>query len=100
MNHEPAKGQSSSFPFIPPKEEEMDEEEFDRMMEARYGPASKFIRFAGDEFDDKIFDPNSLHADVKESLPTIWKVKCTVCYLKHGFSDLLMEILSFTFKRS
>ncbi|XP_019441366.1 PREDICTED: protein RNA-directed DNA methylation 3 [Lupinus angustifolius] len=75
MNKEPAKGQSSSFPFIP-KEEEIDEEEFDRMMEARYGEASTFIRFAGDDLDDKGIDPNSF--GVKEFVPTIWKVKCMV----------------------
>ncbi|KAE9618766.1 putative translation protein SH3 [Lupinus albus] len=75
MNKEPAKGQNSSFPFIP-KEEEIDEEEFDRMMEARYGEASTFIRFAGDNLDDSGIDPNSF--GVKEFVPTIWKVKCTV----------------------
>ncbi|KAE9611796.1 putative translation protein SH3 [Lupinus albus] len=75
MNKEPAKGQSSSFPFVP-KEEEIDEEEFDRMMEARYGEASTFIRFAGDDLDDKGIDPNSF--GVKEFVPTIWKVKCMV----------------------
>ncbi|CAL0316444.1 unnamed protein product [Lupinus luteus] len=75
MNNEPAKGQSSSFPFIP-KEEEIDEEEFDRMMEARYGEASTFIRFAGDDIDDKGIDSNSFGG--KEFVPTIWKVKCMV----------------------
>ncbi|XP_061363980.1 protein RNA-directed DNA methylation 3 [Gastrolobium bilobum] len=73
---EPAKGHGS-LPFIP-KEEVMDEEEFDRMMEERYGECSRFVTFAGDEFDDKAMEPNSLHTGVKELTPTIWKVKCTV----------------------
>ncbi|KAK7269725.1 hypothetical protein RIF29_22460 [Crotalaria pallida] len=74
MNKEPAKGQSSSIPFIP-KEEEIDEEEFDRMMEARYGEASTLFRFAGDNIDDKVIDPSF---GTKEFAPPIWKVKCTV----------------------
>ncbi|XP_057732820.1 protein RNA-directed DNA methylation 3 isoform X2 [Arachis stenosperma] len=73
MNEQP-KGGNSNLPFVP-KEEVIDEEEFDRMMEERYGQNSKFVSFAGDEFDDKIIDPDS---GVKEFAPTIWKVKCTV----------------------
>ncbi|KAJ1436249.1 Transcription elongation factor Spt5, NGN domain [Sesbania bispinosa] len=76
MMNGPAKGQGS-LPCIP-KEEMVDEEEFDRMMEERYGEGSRFAHFAGDEFDDKPIEPNSLQPGVKELIPTIWKVKCTV----------------------
>ncbi|XP_068491246.1 protein RNA-directed DNA methylation 3 isoform X2 [Phaseolus vulgaris] len=72
---EPAKGQSS-FPRIP-KEELVDEEEFDRIFEERYANPSRFIKYA-DEFDDKGNNPNSIHDAVLELMPNIWKVKCTV----------------------
>ncbi|KAI5401573.1 protein RNA-directed DNA methylation 3 isoform X1 [Lathyrus oleraceus] len=69
------KGQSS-FPFSP-KQELVDEVEYDRMVEERVG--SRFYTFAGDdEFEDKPMDQSSLHHALKESVPTIWKVKCTV----------------------
>jgi len=82
--NESAKG-SSSIPRVP-KQELVDEEEFDRLMEERVN--SRFFRFAedGDEFEDKPMEDNSsLHHALKESIPTIWRVKCTVCYLKHDF---------------
>lgn len=84
MNEPPAKGQSS-LPV--PKEELVDEDDFVRIMEERYSENSGFVTFAGDEFDGKPIDPNSLHPGVKESLPTIWKVKCIVWHLKHGYSN-------------
>ncbi|KAL2324054.1 hypothetical protein Fmac_023112 [Flemingia macrophylla] len=73
--NEQSKGQSS-LPFVP-KEELVDEEEFDRYLEERFRDPSSFIRFA-DDFDDKVIDPTSLHDGVKELFPNIWKVKCTV----------------------
>lgn len=85
MRNDTSKGQSS-LPFVNPKQELVDEEEFDRMMEERVGAgSSRFFSFAGDEFEDKPMDHNAIHHDVKESIPTIWKVKCTVCHLKHCF---------------
>lgn len=76
------KGQSS-FPFSP-KQELVDEVEYDRMVEERVG--SRFYTFAGDdEFEDKPMDQSSLHHALKESVPTIWKVKCTVWHLKLEF---------------
>ncbi|WJX15184.1 hypothetical protein P8452_05362 [Trifolium repens] len=73
---EPPKGQSST-PFVP-KQELVDEEEFDRLMEERVN--SRHFHFAGDgdEFEDKPMEDNSLHHALQESIPTIWKVKCTV----------------------
>ncbi|CAJ2630789.1 unnamed protein product [Trifolium pratense] len=72
--NEPPKGQSST-PFVP-KQELVDEEEFDRLMEERVNSMS--FRYAGDEFEDKPMEDNSLHHALQESIPTIWKVKCTV----------------------
>jgi transcription elongation factor SPT5 len=73
---EPPKGQTST-PFVP-KQELVDEEEFDRLMEERVN--SRHFHFAGDgdEFEDKPMEDNSLHHALQESIPTIWKVKCTV----------------------
>lgn len=83
MKNEPAK--AHGFPSFP-KEEEMDEEEFDRMMEERYGDNARFATFAGEEYDDKTVELNISISS--ESMPTIWKVKCTVCYQKPNFCDL------------
>ncbi|KAK7280515.1 hypothetical protein RJT34_25579 [Clitoria ternatea] len=92
MPNESGKGQSS-IPFVP-KEELVDEEEFDRIMEERYGDPSRFLSFTEDLFDDKTIDP-SLHIDANEMIPTVWKVKCTVgrerlsaCCLMQKFVDL------------
>lgn len=76
----------------------MDEEEFDRLMEERVN--SRFFRFAedGDEFEDKPMEDNSsLHHALKESIPTIWRVKCTVCHLKCDFVILLTIVSSIAF---
>lgn len=71
---EPAK--TYSIPFIP-KEEEMDEEEFDKMMEARYKNGSGFVTYAEDGYENKkLIDRDSLvHLDNE---PIVWKVKCVV----------------------
>lgn len=69
-------GKTTHLPFIP-KEEEMDEEEFDKMMEERYKTGSSSVTYAGDDYETKKWvDRDSLvHLD-KE--PLVWKVKCTV----------------------
>lgn len=73
------KGSSSSqIPFIPPKEEEMNEEEFDKMMEERYKNGSGFINFAEDYESKRFIDGDMLDIHAKSSL--IWKVKCMVSF--------------------
>ncbi|KAF8039122.1 hypothetical protein BT93_B1617 [Corymbia citriodora subsp. variegata] len=58
-----------------PKEEQF-EEEFDKIMEARYRDGSALVRFA-DEYDAKdSVDVGSGMPSVKD--PVVWKVKCTV----------------------
>ncbi|KAJ4720705.1 Transcription elongation factor Spt5 [Melia azedarach] len=67
---------AQNLPFLP-KEEEMNEEEFDKMMEERYKDGSRFIRYAEDDYENKRFvDRNDHVPSVKD--PTIWKVKCMV----------------------
>ncbi|KAG4910100.1 hypothetical protein GLYMA_20G112800v4 [Glycine max] len=73
----PDKGQSS-LPRVVPKEEMLDEEEWDRILEERYKDPSRFIRFSDEFGDDKGMDPSSIHEGVDELTPSIWKVKCTV----------------------
>ncbi|XP_010032136.2 protein RNA-directed DNA methylation 3 isoform X1 [Eucalyptus grandis] len=58
-----------------PKEEQF-EEEFDKIMEARYRDGSALVRFA-DEYDAKdSVEVGSGMPSVKD--PVVWKVKCTV----------------------
>ncbi|KAM7268757.1 hypothetical protein ACFE04_010923 [Oxalis oulophora] len=64
--------------FIFPKEE-MEEEEFDIMMEERYMPGSKFVRHADDRDDDyeakRDIERDSLMFPSAND-PILWKVKC------------------------
>lgn len=69
-------GNSYSIPVIP-KEEEMDEEEFDKMMEERYKNSSAFFTYAENNHENKTsIDRNLVMPSEKD--PIIWKVKCAV----------------------
>lgn len=80
INKEPGKAQN--LPLLP-KEEEMNEEEFDKIMEERYKDGSNFVTYAGDDYENKSVETNFLVPSAKD--PTIWKVKCMVCCLKYCF---------------
>lgn len=69
-------GEKSKPSFVDPKEEEINEEEFDRMMEERYKPGSGFFRYADDDVKESI-EMDALAPTSKD--PPIWKVKCAVC---------------------
>lgn len=70
-------GLSSELPFAP-KEEVLDEEEFDRMMEERYKDGS-MVRYAEDRYRMTApTDRDSLVPSAKD--PVVWKVKCMVIY--------------------
>ena len=78
-DEQPTKGdpfKAHGFPVFP-KEEEMDEEEYDRLMEERYASGSSFAAHAGEEYDDKTFELNSLMTVMVESMPTIDQMHCT-----------------------
>lgn len=76
-------GKTQNLPLFP-KEEEMNEEEFDKMMEERYKDGSNLFTYAGDDYDNKrSIERNALVPSAK--YPTIWKVKCTVWYLEYCF---------------
>ncbi|KZV24250.1 hypothetical protein F511_01732 [Dorcoceras hygrometricum] len=66
-------GKASSFPFIP-KEEEMGEEEFERLMEGRFKQGAGFVTHAEDS--KRLFEGNTYLPSAKN--PTVWKVKCMV----------------------
>lgn len=70
-------GKASNIPHV--KEEEMSEEEFDRIMEERYKPGTCYVTYAEDEKNstDSIYVPSAKD-------PTIWKVKCMVDVVMFG----------------
>lgn len=73
VKNEPPKFQNLQ---LVPKEEEMDEEEFDKMMEERFknNPTFRHVEDA----DGTAMERNSILASTKD--PTVWKVKCMVGY--------------------
>ncbi|KAL6565404.1 hypothetical protein OROGR_002355 [Orobanche gracilis] len=73
VNNEPAK--VPNFPFI--KEENMSEEELDRMLEERYKPGSGFVTYVEDGYDHKKYIDRNIYMPSANDL-IIWKVKCMV----------------------
>ncbi|KAG7549451.1 NGN domain [Arabidopsis thaliana x Arabidopsis arenosa] len=71
----PGEGEKGKSSFVFPKEEDINEEEFDRMMEERYKPGSGFLRYADDDVKDAI-EMDALAPTSKD--PPIWKVKCAI----------------------
>lgn len=71
-------GKSANTPFIP-KEEVIDEEEFDKIMEERYNNSSTYFSYAED-FENKSSTGGGLVLP-SEKDPIIWKVKCVVCFI-------------------
>jgi hypothetical protein len=89
---------SQNVPIVP-KEEDMDEREFDKMMEERYKNNPRF-RYAEDADEAKrSMERNFLEPSAKD--PTVWKVKCMVgCSLYRQiawFLPLYFELHSLTF---
>jgi len=77
-----------------PKEEQF-EEEFDKIMEARYRDGSALVRFA-DEYDAKdSVEVGSGMPSVKD--PVVWKVKCTVDIYFPLFCDIEPNLFWFLF---
>lgn len=69
-------GKKGNSSFVFPKEEEINEEEFDRIMEERYKPGSGFFRYADDDVKSSI-EMDALVPTAHD--PPIWKIKCAVC---------------------
>ncbi|KFK24880.1 hypothetical protein AALP_AA8G036700 [Arabis alpina] len=77
---------SSSSSYVFPKEEDINEEEFDRIMEERYKPGSEFLRYADDDVKSSI-EMDALTPTVHD--PPIWKIKCTIGREKHSVFCLM-----------
>ncbi|KAL1201471.1 Protein RNA-directed DNA methylation 3 [Cardamine amara subsp. amara] len=75
------KGEKGKSSFVFPKEEEINEEEFDRIMEERYKPGSGFFRYVDDDVKDSI-EMDALVPTSKD--PPIWKVKCAIGRERHS----------------
>ncbi|XP_058007578.1 protein RNA-directed DNA methylation 3 isoform X2 [Hevea brasiliensis] len=86
VKKEPVKMQNISFI---PKEEAMDEEEFDKMMEERYKEGSSFVTYAEDDFETKSMERNIHFPSSRD--PTIWKVKCMVGRERHSAFCLMQK---------
>ncbi|KAK4835552.1 hypothetical protein QYF36_011281 [Acer negundo] len=67
-------GKAQNLPFIP-KEEEIDEEAFDKIMEERFKQGSRFIKYAEDDYENKRLVDRDYRMPSSED-PTVWKVKC------------------------
>lgn len=67
-----------NIPFFP-KEEEMDEEEMDKIMEERYKPGSNYVKYAEDRTQSTRFEERNTSMPFAKD-PTIWKVKCMVLF--------------------
>uniref|UniRef100_A0A1J3CTC2 Putative transcription elongation factor SPT5-like protein 1 n=1 Tax=Noccaea caerulescens TaxID=107243 RepID=A0A1J3CTC2_NOCCA len=74
------KGVKGNSSFVDPKEEEINEEEYDRMMEERYKPGTGFIRYADDDVKSSI-EMDALVPTAQD--PPIWKVKCAIGRERH-----------------
>ncbi|CAH9055381.1 unnamed protein product, partial [Cuscuta epithymum] len=77
------------FPLVP-KEEEMDEEELEKMLRERYKPSSSFVRYAEDGYERKGFIDEDISVPSSTD-PTIWKVKCTVGRERHSAFCLMQK---------
>ncbi|KAJ0661255.1 putative ribosomal protein L2, domain 2 [Helianthus annuus] len=84
-----AEPKTPSIPFYP-KEEEIDEEDMDKLMEARYKPGAGFVKYAEDRPQAARMDErNTVMQSLKD--PTIWKVKCTVGRERHSVFCLMQK---------
>nr|XP_043631460.1 protein RNA-directed DNA methylation 3 isoform X2 [Erigeron canadensis] len=84
-----AEPKTPNIPFFP-KEEEMDEEEMDKMMEERYKPGAGFVKYAEDRSRAAKKDDWTTSMAF-ENDPTIWKVKCMVGRERHSAFCLMQK---------
>ncbi|KAL0888660.1 hypothetical protein Bca101_012643 [Brassica carinata] len=84
------KGGKGSSSFVFPKEEEMNEDDYDRMMEERYKPGSGFVRYAADDVKSSI-EMDALVPTAHD--PPIWKIKCAIGREKHSVFCLMHKFV-------
>ncbi|XP_022990198.1 protein RNA-directed DNA methylation 3-like [Cucurbita maxima] len=68
---------AQNIPFFP-KEEEMNEEEFDRMMEEHYSRGPGLGAFAEENYENKISTGRNPPQQSARDIISLWKVKCMV----------------------
>ncbi|XP_004308761.1 PREDICTED: transcription elongation factor SPT5-like [Fragaria vesca subsp. vesca] len=84
-------GKARNLPFIP-KEEEVDGEEFERMMEERYRTGSTYVTYAEDNYENKrSIDGIVLEPSAKD--PVVWKVKCAVGRERHSAFCMMQKFV-------
>ncbi|CAH2074187.1 unnamed protein product [Thlaspi arvense] len=84
------KGTNGNPSFVFPKEEEINEEEYDRIMEERYKPGSGFVRYAEDDVKSSI-EMDALVPTAWD--PPIWKVKCAIGRERHSVFCLMHKFV-------
>ncbi|KAF5959372.1 hypothetical protein HYC85_000581 [Camellia sinensis] len=87
VKSEPAK--THNFPVMP-KEEELSEEELEKLLEERYKPGSSFVTYAEDLYDSKRMTEGNVVIPSSRD-PTIWKVKCMVGRERHSAFCLMQK---------
>ncbi|KAK1409632.1 hypothetical protein QVD17_36161 [Tagetes erecta] len=84
-----AEPKTPNTPFFP-KEEDMDEEEMDKLMEERYKPGAGFVKYAEDRSKTARMDERNTFIPLEKD-PPIWKVKCTVGRERHSAFCLMQK---------
>ncbi|CAA2971924.1 Putative transcription elongation factor SPT5 homolog 1 [Olea europaea subsp. europaea] len=82
-------GKPPQYPCFP-KEEEMSEEELERMLEERYKTGSTFVTYAEDGYEHKRSTDRDIYLPSAKD-PTIWKVKCMVGRERHSAFCLMQK---------
>ncbi|KAI3934769.1 hypothetical protein MKX01_037896, partial [Papaver californicum] len=67
-------GKAPQFPVIP-KEEELSDDEIEKLIRERYKPGSKHVKYAEDDDYEPKHDGDSIISIVDDG-PPIYKVKC------------------------
>lgn len=83
-------GKASEDPHI--KEEQMSEDEFDRMMAERYRNGSGLVTYAEDSHDHKSSVDRDIYVPSANDA-TLWKVKCMVDVFIFGVALYLYDLI-------
>ncbi|XP_026414396.1 protein RNA-directed DNA methylation 3-like isoform X1 [Papaver somniferum] len=82
-------GKAPQFPVIP-KEEELSDDEIEKLIRGRYKPGSKHVRYAEDDDYEPKHDGDSIISIVDDG-PPIYKVKCTMGRERHSAFCLMQK---------
>ncbi|RZC70540.1 hypothetical protein C5167_033678 [Papaver somniferum] len=82
-------GKAPQYPVIP-KEEELSDDEIEKLIKERYKPGSKHVRYAEDDDYEPKHDGDSIISIVDDG-PPIYKVKCTMGRERHSAFCLMQK---------